>query len=211
MNIITLQVDKDDLKDIKKKIWTLQKLRKKKMQEFGYIGTKFNTSKFDFNQILNKFDSILNTDITSVIQADNTDKSYYVYMHCDPTKKIHINHSAKEGFLAIKYNLTYVPFYVGKGQSNRLYDFNRNDSHRKIRTYIRKKDKEIIPVKIQENLTELEALSLESKLIDILGLKSINQYGMLVNLDEGNNSLNRRMLYPIDTRIILSSNGYKLI
>jgi hypothetical protein len=55
---------------------------------------------------------------------------------------------------------------------------------------------------IKENLTEMEALCLESKFIDIFGLMS--KSGRLVNLDEGLKSKERQMLYR-DSLIKLNS------
>ena len=111
-------------------------------------------------------------------------------------------------FLASKFGLSFVPFYVGKGQGNRWLDFNRNDSHRKIRSTLVKQNKDIHSVKVVENLTEGQALSIESKLIDILGLKSISPHGLLVNLDEGKDALIRRKNYSKGVLSIVKKNGF---
>lgn len=86
-----------------------------------------------------------------------------------------------------------MPFYIGKGKGTRSTDLNRNETHRKVRQKIQKFGKDIIVFKIAENLTEKEALILESKLIDIFGLMSFK--GRLVNLDEGIAVKERRQKY----------------
>jgi len=50
-------------------------------------------------------------------------------------------------------------------------------------------------VKLAENLTEAEALSLEAKLVDILGLRHYCREGWLVNMDEGKDFEARRNFY----------------
>ena len=73
---------------------------------------------------------------------------------------------------------------------------NRNDSHRKIRTKLIEQGTDLLPIKIAENLTEAEAFSLESKIIDIVGIKAISKFGLLTNLDEGLLYKERRQRYP---------------
>jgi hypothetical protein len=53
--------------------------------------------------------------------------------------------------------------------------------------------KDVHVQKVREKLTERQALALESKLIDILGLRVHG--GVLVNLDEGMSPLERRAIY----------------
>ena len=89
-----------------------------------------------------------------------------------------------------------LPFYVGKGEGNRAYDLNRNESHRKKRQFIEQTGKQVQVLILKDNLTEVEALMLESKLIDIFGLKSYG--GWLVNLDEGVNNQSRKQIYIDD-------------
>lgn len=143
------------------------------------------------------FDScneILKTDISSLYDDLELDESkdYYVYAHCDPGFKIAINKEGKSTFAA-SLGLQYMPFYIGKGKGTRSTDLNRNEMHRKVRQKIQKFGKDIIVFKIAENLTEKEALILESKLIDIFGLMSFK--GRLVNLDEGIAVKERRQKY----------------
>lgn len=107
--------------------------------------------------------------------------------------------------------INHVPFYIGKGTGDRLYQFDRNDSHRKIRSRIKDEGKEIVSIKLIENVSETEAFVLESKLIDILGLKATSKHGLLVNLDEGLLPNERRSLYPSfkgKMNRLLRRNGY---
>ena len=137
---------------------------------------------------------IYNSDITNIYQTMKLDPAptYYVYAHCDPSFKIAVKKNGKSTFAAT-IGLTNMPFYIGKGTGNRAYDLNRNDSHRKYRQKIKTFNTDIDVKIIRSDLTECEALMLESKLIDIFGLISFN--GMLVNLDEGINSSERKKIY----------------
>ena len=115
--------------------------------------------------------NILHTDISSVFKRQNfsEDRRFFVYAHLDTTRKIRPETSALSAFCAIN-RLDYYPFYIGKGCGERCENLNRNETHRKIRQKIEDLGYTPKVVKIRENLTELEALSLESKFIDIFGL-----------------------------------------
>lgn len=146
------------------------------------------------------FDScnrIYNTSISHLYENKNFDNNsdYYVYAHCNPLFKLNPETNGKIAF-ASTLGLTHIPFYVGKGKLDRAYDLNRNESHRKIRQIIESSKKEIVVKIIKNSLSEMDALSLESKLIDIFGLKSYG--GWLINLDEGINHSQRRKLYIHD-------------
>lgn len=188
----------------------MQKARKEKLRKLGYIDIRYQATKFNYHQIMPLLDEVLNTDLSALYNLNSADKSFYVYMHCNPLKKLNVKNDIRDAFLAVKFALTHVPFYVGKGTGNRYLEFNRNDSHRKIRTSILNSGNDIIPVIIANNLTEAAAFSLESKLIDILGLKSLSAGGMLVNLDEGLLPKDRRKLYPDKFKQLLVKNGYKI-
>lgn len=206
----TYTINTDDPSDLKKHITILQKLRKRKLRNLGYNEVTFHSSKYSLDKIMPLIEGILSTDISSVYNLDKISTNYYVYAHCDPTRPINCQHDIREFFLATKYNLKHIPFYIGKGTGNRCYDLNRNDSHRKIRTKLTNSNKEISVVKLYENLTAEQAICFESKLIDILGLRALNTTGYLVNLDEGVNANKRRLLYPPETRKYLKVNGYSM-
>ena len=149
---------------------------------------------------------IFNTDISSLYISTETDKIYYVYAHCDPSRRISIGKHGITSFAA-SLGLTYMPFYIGMGHGTRAYDLDRNETHRKVRQSLQKKNIDIEPYIIKDGLTRAEALSVESKLIDIFGL--IVNKGFLVNLDEGKNSADRRSLYTDDLTKIGRLSLYK--
>lgn len=199
-------MDKNDPSDLKKHISLLQSYRRKRLKALGYVAAKFGTSKGNLDSIMPMIDGILGTDISSCFDNVNSGSNYYVYIHCNPLEPINIRHDVREVFLASKFNVKSKPFYVGKGTGARYLDFSRNDSYRKMRSKILRADKEIISLKVAENLSEIQALSLESKLIDILGLKVFSSGGYLVNLDEGAEPVKRRKLYPPTSRRLLELN-----
>lgn len=209
-NLISFTVDKNDPSDLKKHISLLQDYRRKRLRALGYSQAKFHLTKYNFKTVMVMIDSILDANIDSCFDETSQSRNYYVYLHCNPLEEINVRHDVREVFLASKFNVRYRPFYVGKGTGNRYLDFNRNDSHRKIRTSIIRKDKEVASMKIKENLSEVEALSLESKLIDILGLKVFSPGGYLVNLDEGGEPVKRRSLYPKSAHRLLELNKLRL-
>jgi hypothetical protein len=124
-------------------------------------------------------------------QTLDTTRNYYVYAHCYD-KKIAIKKDGITTWLAT-FGLDLIPFYIGKGTGRRAYDLNRNGTHKKVRQKLRTFNQDINVRIIKDNLTELEAFVLESKLIDILGC--IGKGGKLVNLDEGANSKIRQNRY----------------
>jgi hypothetical protein len=209
----TITLDWDSTKELKKYITLLQKRRKFILRELGYDQIHFNGSKHNLSSLLPAFNKMYDTDLTDLYESvDNSERSFYVYLHCNPLKQLNVRHDIKHLFLASKFpNLTHEPFYVGKGKGERYLDFNRNDSYRKIRSNLKKYDKEIISIKVLENLTDRKSLSYESKLIDILGLRCYSQFCSLVNLDEGHNFEERRLKYndEMATRI-MKRNGFKV-
>jgi hypothetical protein len=204
-NIQTYTVDLDNPSDIKKHISRLQKHRKHKLQILGYTQISFNGNKHNFEKILPIFEELI---YSVTIEPGN----YYVYAHTDPRKKLRARDSIKDAWLAlINPNILYKPFYIGKGIKDRYLDFNRNDSHRKIRTAIKQSNMDIAPILLFEGVSESCALSLEEALIDGLGLISLcSEHGYLTNLDEGRNSLYRRSMYSKKVQNIVRLNKFNL-
>ena len=186
-----LDIDIASVSDINKAI-NLLKVKRAELQR------KNNPDSLSKNQkhklIFDSCNVILNTDISHLYNNLDLDsaKKYYVYAHLDPSLNIAVHKHGISTFAAT-LGMSYRPCYIGKGTGDRCYDLNRNETHRKIRQRLKSFDKDIIVYKIKENISELEALCLESKLIDIFGL--VGKAGTLVNLDEGVNSSNRRLLY----------------
>ena len=145
--------------------------------------------------VFNSCQKILDSDVSHLYKDFKLDPRpiYYVYAHCDTGFKIAIKKNGKTTFAAT-LGMNYVPFYIGKGTGNRDFDLNRNESHKKVRQKLQKFGKDVDVKIIKEGLTELDALCLESKLIDIFGLIS-QRNGYLVNLDEGVKAGERHQLY----------------
>lgn len=144
---------------------------------------------------------IYETDISKLYDDLELDISntYYVYAHTNPLRKIAVEYNWSTTFAAT-LGMTYFPFYIGKGNGNRSDKLSRNETHRKIRQWIKESDKDILPIIIKNNLTEKDALMIEAKLIDIFGLKIYGGY--LTNLDEGYKTEERRRYYSNDLRLI---------
>lgn len=137
---------------------------------------------------------ILSTDISHVYQGMALDPlpRYYVYAHTDSNRKVAVGINGLTSFAAT-LGCSYFPFYIGKGTGSRCYDLSRNGEHGKIVKRLKLSDGDVVIRLVKENLTESEALQLESKLIDIFGLRPYG--GMLSNLDEGMLAEQRRALY----------------
>lgn len=175
----------------------LKSLRSKidrRLNQLTVVEKKQKKSHFSVFKSCNK---IYNANIANVYDdvVLSEEQKFYVYVHCDPFFKLKADVNGKIAF-ASSLGIEYLPFYVGKGEGSRAYDLNRSESYRKKRQVIEKSGKNIQVKLIQENLTERDALALESKLLDIFGLVSFG--GWLVNLDEGINSNTRKNIYIED-------------
>jgi hypothetical protein len=212
MDIRTIKVDFDDLRDLKKHIHKLSNRRKALLKTVGYTAVAFNGSATNAEKILPIFEAIMGCDLSSIYRGLDVAPRYYVYAHCDPTQPLVAAHDIKHLFLAQSFSqLRFAPFYVGKGTGARHLDQSRNDSYRKVKAKIEAANKSIVVVKLREQMTEAESFALESKLIDILGLRATSKDGLLVNLDEGEQHKVRRSLYPPEdggTKRVLQRNGY---
>lgn len=109
-------------------------------------------------------------------------KNYYVYVYLDPRKKGNFTHG--------QYMFDYEPIYVGKGTRNRINQHLINVNEGKTSLFYNKLRKiltsgfEPIKIKLVENLTEEESLSIEKTLITIIGRLDI-ETGTLCNMTEG--------------------------
>lgn len=151
----------------------------------------------------NVFDACMNvweTDISDIYLGRKLDDSpiYYVYCHMNPLHELQM-FRGKHIFCA-SLGMKFSPFYIGKGTGDRAFKLNRSETHRKIKHKIMDSNKDPEVCIIKEGLTELEALSYESKLIDIFGL--VPNKGWLTNLDEGHMPDVRRNKYYSEYKIL---------
>jgi hypothetical protein len=153
---------------------------------------------------------ILEQDWSFLYDGDklSENKNYYVYAHCDPSlEPIKMPNGLGE--------VIYTPFYIGKGTGNRAYDLNRNQGHGiRLRTLKKAGVKESNIVHIfKDNLTELEAFVLESKLIYFFGtIYEPNIKGCLMNLEIGRRPIFKAQIVLEKAQIRITSkmaNAYK--
>ncbi len=185
-----IEVDWDSLPDVGK----LLNVAKSRYFELNRGLTGAPSRKERHQKTFDACATIFNADLTHLYEGsfDLTPK-YYVYTHLNTSALIAPGVSAITTFAAT-LGMTHFPFYIGKGTGDRCNNLNRSESHRKIVQKLRKMDREPKAVILKDRLTELEALMMESKLIDIFGL--IPYGGYLTNLDEGLNSRERHLCYP---------------
>jgi hypothetical protein len=196
MNSKVITVDWDDPEMLSR---TLNQLKSRIGELHVSRGSK--SAKEKALEIFDACNAIMVTDISHLYKGMTLDPSptFYVYAHLDTSR---INRAGRFGTatFAATLGMDFSPFYIGKGIGDRCNDLNRNDSHRKVRQKLVKFGKDIRVLKVKENLTEQQALELEAKLVDIFGLVSMR--GLLVNLDEGVRSAERRLLYASHLRVL---------
>lgn len=109
---------------------------------------------------------------------------FYAYVYLDPRKPGKFKYG--------EYEFNYEPFYVGKGQGNRLekhlkeyfQKFDNNKSKINKIKNIEKNGFKVLVIKYQEKLFEQDALDLETKMIKTIGRIDLGT-GPLTNLTDG--------------------------
>jgi len=197
VKIKNLEINWNNLEDVEKAFLSLHGRRQQLRKEKGLLkkpsDSEIYRTKWDaIHEILDKDTTFLYEN-----RQFDTEEKYYVYAHCDTSKKI--NASKKNVFhvFAASLGMKYMPFYIGKGTGSRYQKGDRNRNYTKIRD---KKFTDIDRVIIRSDLSEAIALDFESKLIDIFGLAIHGGY--LINIDEGIERDHRRFCYQDSLTIL---------
>ena len=195
--IIEFSVDWNSPESIDEVLKKLKSRNAQLKKESGDLKRKTKTEML--NEALDCINSIIETDISHLFNEGSEEKDYYVYAHCDESRKIDIFSKRPREFFAASIGLKYLPFYIGKGRGDRYLKEGRNGYHNIIKT--QRSNYNIDKRKIKNNLSEKEALIYESKLIDIFGLMPFG--GLLSNIDEGQNHEQRKIIFKKELEIIM--------
>jgi hypothetical protein len=194
--IKTFEVDFNDFEQVSK----LFMVAKCRYHELKRKKDNKKSHKERCREMLDLMSDIYNMDILSEFNDDklSKEKKFYVYAHGFDNELLVISKSGKNNpkkVFAAQLGLHFKPVYIGKGCNGRVNDEKRNRAYSKIKkTYIGYGAKPLKFV-IKDNLTELEALLLEGKLIDIFNFTFLANSGWLCNLDAGYMVEKRRSLY----------------
>jgi hypothetical protein len=114
---------------------------------------------------------------------------YYVYVYLDPLFPNNCNYE--------NYKFDHTPIYIGKGKNRRCDDHLKKTNNpifvNKIAYWKRNNIKPII-IKLQENISEIDAWALEIKLIKEIGRFDLG-LGPLLNLTDGGEGPSNREPY----------------
>lgn len=204
-------VDWDNPSDIKRTIHMLRNRRTALLQKLGYHEATLNSVKVHADHGIDMLEQIMSCDLSSVYVDRGGPRDYYVYAQCDPTKTLNPR-DIKHFLLASRLKLRNEPFYVGKGCGGRASQMDRNSFQRKVLAQIAAKGHSPESVVVAKDLAESAALALEAKLIDILGLRTLSQNGLLTNIDEGSFTEARRRCYPQSEQLskFFERNGFSV-
>lgn len=190
VKIRTFDVDWNNLESVDKAFLSLQGRRQqlKKSQSLLKKPTESEIYRIKWDAI----QEILNKDTNFLYEERDfdTEERYYVYAHCDTSKPLSVSNKNAFHTFAATLGMKYMPFYIGKGTGSRYEKGDRNRNYTKIQN---KKFTEVHKVILKDNLSEVDALDFESKLIDIFGLAIHG--GHLINIDEGLQRDHRRFCY----------------
>jgi hypothetical protein len=131
-------------------------------------------------------------------------KKYYVY--------IYLNTLKKGNFIYDDLKFEHEPFYVGKGHGNRLYHhlnkvknknrYKNSNKFEKINEILESGLEPLI-IKLNESMSEDDALDLEKSIINKIGRLDINK-GPLTNLNDGGQKPQDNYHHSLETKIKIS-------
>lgn len=153
--------------------------RKHRMSESEKFKRLPNEKHLHNQHHLKFLDELMAQDWSHLFTGDE-EKRYYVYAHISPIGK-RITHNGE-----FKLSMDGIPFYIGKGTGGRAFDLKRNQGHgiEIAQLLARGNTASQIVCIVRDNLSEAEALEIESKLIYFFGTKfEGHRRGLLVNLD----------------------------
>lgn len=127
------------------------------------------TYKKDSPERFKIYHDLINDDWSHLFcNTDDGFNDYYVYYHCDPRLPLNSAYCLdQEGNEVISQ----MPFYIGMGRGDRLFNFKRTNQHTTLLSKLISDDfgKKEIAHKIIDGVTKSIALELESKLILYFG------------------------------------------
>ena len=166
----------------------------------------YNITILDLNEIT--FDEKI---INKINYINNIKNDYYVYVYSNTNKRIdrYINN----------FYFEYEPFYIGKGNGNRMYDFNNRDENLINQMKELKENNSLKIEKIIFDLTEDDAYFYEQIFINNFGRLN-NGTGILYNKVKGNrknkkeidkNNLKLNLQYNFIEKLLIELNNEKTL
>jgi hypothetical protein len=181
-----LSVNWDSPKDLTR---VISQLHNRKRELEGHVGKKQKAK-----DRLSLMMEVWNTPVYLNDENLSSEKDFYVYTHFTSDRRHFPCEKDSVSMFCHAVGMPSIPFYVGKGKGDRHSCKERNKGHQLVRKLSENRGDETQSFVLMGGLTEMEALVMEGKLIDIIGQRAIKT-GPLTNLDEGYRVKHRRRQY----------------